>query len=99
MVPSLAAPPCVLILEQGGRQREQRFCNIITIFYIATTSQRGGGESVCGCLCVSRGHPQSPESEEERPKQERKGVVCQTLQRVGSQSKEMSCASTLPGKA
>lgn len=30
---------------------------------------------------------------------EREGVVCQTLQHEGVQSKEMSCASALPGTA
>ena len=46
--------------SEGERQGEQQFCNIITIFYIATTSQRGGRREVC--VFVSRGCPQSPES-------------------------------------
>lgn len=50
----------------GERQEEQQFCNIITIFHIATTSQQGGRREVC--VCVSRGYPQSPEREGEETK-------------------------------
>lgn len=46
----------------GERQGEQQFCNIITIFHVATKnhSEVESGNHVC----VSRGYPQSPEREE-----------------------------------
>lgn len=63
----------------GERPGEHQFCNIITIFHIATTSQQGGRWGVCVCL---RGCPQSPEGEG-RDQRRREGVVCRTLQGVG----------------
>lgn len=49
-------------------------------------------------MCLLGGEPQSPEGEV-IDQRRRKVVVCQAQQSVGSQSKEMSCASALPGTA
>lgn len=61
----------------GEKPGEQQFCNIITIFHIATTSQQGGRWEVC--VCFQR---ESSESRErgERPKEKRR---CSVLDPAG----------------
>lgn len=60
--------------SEGERQGEQQFCNIITIFYIATTSQRGGRREVFVFVCFQRVSSESREcggEGEETKKEER----------------------------
>lgn len=82
--------PCI-ILPPRKKQVQQQFCNIITIFYIATTSQRRRKEMWAG---VSRGV-----SSKSRGEEEERSVVCLTRQAGSFQSKEMSWASALLGRA
>lgn len=76
--------PCIILPPK--REQIQQLCNIITIFYIATTSQRRRDEA--WETFPEGGSSKSRDAEE-------RSVVCQTCQGGYFQSKEMSWASVL----
>lgn len=92
---SLATCSHTPILRWGGGARTatvlQHHHNILHCHNITGRWKEGG-------VCVSWGFPWESREWEERSK-EGEVVVCQTLQQRGFQSKEMSCASALPGTA
>lgn len=77
MVSSIAALSPDSHTSMGEKPGEQQFCNIITIFHIATTSQQGGRWEVC--VCFQRISSESREGGE-RPKEKRR---CSVLDPAG----------------